>query len=133
MNCTAERVAGNYLYSGRTLGISEPWDIIQLHPDLSPYWPDICAHYDQIGLPHSKSVIWDVSLRELGRHIGYHPSVFLFVPHEGRFWGEEDWLHCVNYINSKNNFMSLARQLDIGIWCRNLSLCRRERVYRGTG
>ncbi len=115
MNCTADEVVGNYLYSGRALGISEPWDMIQLHPDLKPYWHDIKQHYDRVGLSHSHNVIWDVNLRELGRHIGFHPSVFFFGPHECRFWGDEIWLNCVNYINSKNNFMSLAHQLGVDV------------------
>lgn len=115
MNCTADEVIGNYLYSGRALGISEPWDMIQLHPELKAYWFEITQHYDRVGLSYSRDVIWDTSLRELGRHIGYHPSVFFFGPHECRFWGDEAWLSCVNYINSKNNFMSLAHQLDIDV------------------
>jgi hypothetical protein len=32
MICTAEGVVGNHLYSGRALGLLEPWDMIQLHP-----------------------------------------------------------------------------------------------------
>ncbi len=115
MNCTAEGVTGNYLYSGRALGLSEPWDIIQLHTYLHSEWHDIQQHYKNVGLKHSKNVIWNVSLRELGRHIGYQPSVFFFGPHECRFWGDEDWLNCVNFINSKNNFMKLAEQLGVDV------------------
>ena len=71
MNCTAEGVVGNQLYSGRALGLSEPWDIIQLHPDLKPLWADITAHYQRIGLSHSENVIWDIHLRELGAQVGH--------------------------------------------------------------
>lgn len=113
MNCTADEVVGNYLYSGRALGISEPWDMIQLHPDLRPYWEDIKAHYSRIGLKHSQDIIWDTNLRELGKHIGFHPSVFFFGPHECRFWGDEQWLNVVKFINSKNNFMKLAETLGV--------------------
>ena len=76
MNCTAEGVVGNHLYSGRALGLSEPWDMLQLHPDLQPFWNDIKQHYQRIGLSHSENVVWDLSLKELGAHIGFHPSVF---------------------------------------------------------
>ena len=41
MHCTAEGVAGNDLYSGRALGLTEPGDYIQLHPVLKPLWHDI--------------------------------------------------------------------------------------------
>ena len=73
MNCTAEGVVGNHLYSGRALGFSEPWDIIQLHPELQPLWNDITSHYQRIGLSHSSNVIWDLNLEQLGAHIGYQP------------------------------------------------------------
>jgi hypothetical protein len=115
MNCTAEGVVGNHLYSGRALGMSEPWDIIQLHPDLQSLWKDITDHYRRIGLSHSENVIWGLNLRELGSHIGYQPSVFFFGPDECRYWGDQQWLGTVEYINSKNNFMALARQLGIDV------------------
>ena len=84
MNCTADGVPGNQYYSGRALGLSEPWDMIQLHSDLEPLWDDICAHYDRIGLQHAQDVVWHVCREELGEHIGFHPSVFFFGPHECR-------------------------------------------------
>ena len=115
MNCTAEGVVGNHLYSGRALGLSEPWDIIQLHPDLNPMWNDIKEHYQRIGLPHSENVIWDLNLKELGSHINYQPSVFFFGPHECQYWGDHQWMSTVDYINSKNNFMTLAKELDIDV------------------
>ena len=115
MNCTAEGVIGNHLYSGRALGISEPWDIIQLHPDLQPLWLDIKNHYNRVGLSHSESVIWNLDLKELGSHINHQPSVFYFGPHECQYWGDQQWLNTVEYINSKNNFMALADELGIDV------------------
>jgi hypothetical protein len=115
MNCTAGSVVGNYLYSGRALGLSEPWDIIQLHPDLKPLWQNITEHYRRIGLSHSKDVIWDIHLRELGAHISHNPSVFYYGPNECRYWGDRDWLNAVEYINSKNNFIALANELDVDV------------------
>lgn len=115
MNCTAEGVVGNHLYSGRALGISEPWDLIQLHPDLKPLWPDITAHYRRIGLAHSENPIWDLDLKHLGMHIGFQPSVFYFGPDECKYWGDNGWLETVEFINSKNNFMVLAKQLGVDI------------------
>ena len=115
MNCTAGSVAGNYLYSGRALGLSEPWDIIQLHPQLKPLWGDITDHYKRIGLSHSENVIWDVGLKELGSHINHHPSVFYYGPNECRYWGDQDWLYAVEHINSKNNFIALAYDLGVDV------------------
>jgi len=115
MNCTADGVAGNQYYSGRALGLSEPWDMIQLHTDLKPFWSDICAHYDRIGLQHTHDVVWHVYREEIGEHIGFHPSVFFFGPQECRFWGDNQWMEIVDFINSKNNFMSVAEKLNIDV------------------
>jgi len=127
MNCTADGVAGNQLYSGRALGISEPWDLIQLHPDLEPLWPSITAHYERIGLRHTREVIWHVHRDELGAHIGFHPSVFFFGPEECRFWGDNTWMEVVGFINSKNRFMALADELGIDV-PRTVCLDRADRV-----
>ncbi len=115
MHCTAEGVVGNYLYSGRALGLSETWDLIQLHPDLEPLWEDIHAHYQRIGLTHSQDVIWHVNPASLGEHIGFQPSVFFFGPNECLYWGDRAWLETVDFINSKNNFMQLADQLGVPV------------------
>ena len=113
MNCTAEGVVGNHLYSGRALGISEPWDMIQLHPDLQPLMKDIAGHYKRVGLPCSRNIIWDLGLKHLGAHISFQPSVFYYGPDENQYWGDYEWKHIVATINSKNNFISLAAHLGI--------------------
>ncbi|MGB5179908.1 MAG: ATP-grasp domain-containing protein [Gammaproteobacteria bacterium] len=115
MQCTAEGVQGNDLYSGRALGLSEPEDFIQLHPVLKPQWRHISSHYCRIGLRHSESVIWDLSREQLARHAGYMPSVFYFGPAECKAWNDTQWLEAVEFINSKNNFMALAQQLGIDV------------------
>jgi hypothetical protein len=115
MNCTADGVAGNHLYSGRALGLSEPWDIIQLHPELKPMWNDISEHYSRIGLSHSKNVLWDIDLKKLGSYIGHQPSVFFYGPDESKYWGDHYWLESVEYINSKNNFIYLADELGVDV------------------
>ncbi len=115
MHCTAEGVLANHLFSGRALGMSQPSDIIQLHPDLQPLWASITAHYERIGLSYSDNVIWNVDMRELGRHIGFHPSVFYFGPEQSLNWGDRDWLDSVEFINSKNNFAGLAQELEVPI------------------
>jgi len=115
MNCTAEGVVGNHLFSGRALGITEPWDIIQMHPDLQPLWPAIHDHYRRIGLSHTENVVWHVVRDSIGQHIGYHPSVFYFGPEEFCFWGDDKWLETVEFINSKNNFMALAETLGVEV------------------
>lgn len=115
MSCTADGVIGNHLYSGRALGITERNDMIQLHPDLKPFFNDITAHYDHIGLTHTKDVIWYLGVERLASFPGYHPSVFFFGPEEYKTWGDYDWYNTVDFINSKNNFMALAKELGIDV------------------
>jgi hypothetical protein len=115
MNCTADGVVGNQLYSGRALGITGANDKIQLHEKLKPLWKDIVAHYGRIGLQHTEDVIWSLDLRELGAHIGYQPSVFYYGNEENRYWGDSFWLDTVEYINSKNNFIELANELGVDV------------------
>jgi hypothetical protein len=115
MNCTADGVTGNDLYSGRALGLTEQDDYIQLHPVLKPLWRDIASHYSRIGLSHSENVIWDLSLEQLSAYEGYRPSVFYFGPEECKSWNDPEWLDTVEFINSKNNFMALAGRLGIDV------------------
>jgi len=115
INCTADGVVGNHLYSGRALGITEPWDIIQINEALQPMWNDITSHYERIGLTHTQQVIWNLNLKELGAHIDFQPSVFFYGPDESQYWGDNKWLNTVDYINSKNSFMELATQLGVDV------------------
>ena len=115
IRCTADGVVGNHLYSARALGISFPWDMIQLHPDLKILWDDICHHYANVGLRHTHKVIWDINPDRLGKHIGFYPSVFYFGPEEFKHWGDNAWLETVEYINSKNNFIELAHELSVPV------------------
>ena len=115
MRCTADGVVGNHLYSGRALGLTEPDDFIQLNPQLKPLWRDITRHYRRVGLSHSENVIWDVDICEIGLHRGFTPSVFYFGPEEASVWNDPAWVEAVEFINSKNNFIALAEELDIDV------------------
>ena len=123
MHCTHDAVVGNYLYSGRVLGMSEPDDLIQLHPDLESQWTAITAHYDRIGLSHSQNPIWNVSFEELRKYPDYEPSVFIFSDafdelRQDEKWfgkGNKDWQDVVTFVNSKNNFIRLAQELNVNV------------------
>ena len=113
MHCTNDAVVGNYLYSGRVLGMTEPDDLIQLHQDLKSQWSDITKHYRNIGLSHSQNPIWDISFDRLRDYPDYEPSVFIFADAIGDL--DRDWQDVVKFINSKNNFISLAQELNVKI------------------
>jgi hypothetical protein len=123
MTCTHESVLGNHFYCGRVLGMTEPEDIIQLHPALKSQWNAITSHYAQIGLNHSKNVIWDVSLIVLADYPNYDISVFYFgdatnqVSLEADWFRQvdSDWLNVVEWINSKNNFIQQAQALGVSV------------------
>ena len=123
MTCTHDAVLGNYLYSGRVLGMTNPEDIIQLHPDLEPEWSAIADHYARIGLSHSAHVVWDVALKILVDCPDYAPPVFFFgdATHEtspDKDWFrqlDENWFSVVEFINSKNNFIHLTEELDVSV------------------
>jgi len=123
MHCTHERVSGNYLYCGRVLGMTEPEDIIQLHPALKLEWHGITEHYARIGLSHSKNVVWDTSLAVLTDYRDYELSVFYFgdalhpASTEADWFRQLDpnWFAVVQFINSKNNFIQLAEELGVRV------------------
>jgi hypothetical protein len=115
MGCTADGVTGNHLYSGRVLGMTEPYDLVHLHPALKAEWPYVSAHYHRIGLSFSENVIWDVSPRGLADHTDRDISVFYFGEREQAARPDDAWFQVVDYINSKNNFMALAGRLGVPV------------------
>ena len=123
MHCTGEGVLGNYLYSARVLGMTESEDYIQLHPDLEPEWNYISQHYHCVGLSHSQNPIWDVSFQKLREYLDCEVSVFIFgdaihqdsVDDDWFRQQNQDWLNVVEFINSKNNFIRLAEDLEVKI------------------
>lgn len=123
MTCTHAQVIGNHLYSGRVLGMTEPGNVVQLHPELKPEWEAIASHYDRIGLTHSHDVLWNVSLDLIAETPNCKPSVFYFgdAVHSGspiakRFRQvDEKWFDVVDFINNKNNFMDMAHQLGMNV------------------
>jgi hypothetical protein len=115
MGCTADGVTGNQLYSGRALGLSEPGDVVQLHPDLQSQWDAITDHYRRIGLSHATNILWDVSPARLADYPEHTVSVFFFGPDEHAARPDERWLGTVAAINSKNTFMRVADQLGVPV------------------
>ena len=103
--------------------MSEPEDLIQLHPDLQSQWTAIADHYSSVGLSHSHNPIWNVSFEQLRNYSNYEPSVFIFgdsLHDSGQdedWFGKQnkDWQDVVKFINSKNNFIRLAEELNVQV------------------
>ncbi len=115
MGCTADGVIGNDLYSGRALGLSEPGDVLQLHPELAGEWDAIRDHYRRIGLSHTTDVLWDLSHARLADYPDHDVSVFFFGPDEHAVRPNRPWLDAVAAINSKNTFMDITERLAVPV------------------
>jgi len=114
-SCSNEQVPGNDLYSGRALGLTEPSDIIQLHASLKQQWPYITKHYQSIELAFTQSVIWNTSYQLLSNYPQYQPSFFYYGDEACDNNSKYYFYHIVNFIHSKNNFMSVAKDLDLPV------------------
>ncbi|MEJ2398251.1 MAG: ATP-grasp domain-containing protein [Gammaproteobacteria bacterium] len=115
MHCALDAEEGSYLYSGRALGITTTYDIIQLHRDLMEDFPVVCAHYDRIGLSYTRQIIWNLKFEELRHYPQYDVSYFYFGSEQHEVAHNENWFRAVDYINSRNHFMALAQQLDMRV------------------
>jgi len=120
---TLDTYEGVHLFSGRALGLSQPEDKLQLHPQLQDNWSAIQSHYAQVGLEHSTDVVWDTDFSLLSDYADYQPSVYFFghALHEASIYQmlfnqiDSRWAHAVEFINSKNNFINLAHSLNIPV------------------
>lgn len=115
LGCTHESVAGNHLYAGRALGLTEPDDIIQLHPDLQADWGAITAHYKRVGIRHTEQVIWDVSPEVAAAYPELDLSVFFFGKPQSNARPDPAWQAVVAQTNDKNRFMDLAETLGMNV------------------
>jgi hypothetical protein len=105
------RILGLYLYPGRVLGTTNPGDIIQLNPELRDDWGWITAHYDRIGLPHAKEVVWDDSFAVKKEFPHYKLSTFYFGRQANSVSPDPRRLRIVEAMNQKNAFIQLAQTL----------------------
>lgn len=111
--CDVKDTSGNHLYSGRALGLTEPGDLIQLHPDLEKEMVFIARHYDNIGLKFSRSVIWNTSYELLSEYPQYRPSFYYYGEDVYDTYVNHDFHNIVDFISSKNNFIRVAQELDL--------------------
>jgi hypothetical protein len=114
-SCAGNGIIGSHLYCGRALGISRPGDVIQLHPDLKPQWPLVTAHYDRVGLGVTDQVVWTLERGELSHHPEREASLFYFGAAEQEARPNSAWYQVVEHINSKNNFVALAKELGLPV------------------
>jgi len=120
---THDREISNQLYSGRALGLTTSDDKIQLAQALLPEWDEIVNHYDQVGLPHTHDVIWDISVDIIDQFPDREVSVYFFGdvinPHDTYRQLFHKWdsrfRELVEFVNSKNNFIQLAEDLGIPV------------------
>lgn len=121
---TQEQSDAVHFYSGRALGLSNPGDIVQMHPRLQPELPAISEHYRRIGLACTDQIIWDTSVLTTSQYPNHETSFYFFgdvnngvdSPSHKLFQSlDPRWCETVEYINSKNNFISLAETLGVPV------------------
>lgn len=116
-DCTREneldKLIGGCRYSGRSLSLTYPGDIIQLHSDLQGSWEAITAHYKRIGLPYTDNVIWDDSFSILEEYPDHEPSFFFFGDRAHEIRQDRRWYEITRELNSKNNFIKLCKRLGV--------------------
>lgn len=115
LHCSVAGVKGDYLYSGRALGMTTPYDIIQLHPDLMTEFASVSRHYQRMGLSHTDQIIWNLDFAETRHYPRYELSCFYFGEAQHRAARNENWYRVVDFINSKNNFAQLAQQFGMAV------------------
>lgn len=103
------------LRSARALGLSNPEDTIQLAPELRSEWAAIVRHYNQVGLMHSRDVIWDTNYSWIIQLADQDICVQYFDEQAQRHRDDRKWCEAVRYIGSKNNFIHLAGELKIDV------------------
>ncbi len=109
------RTLGLYLYPGRVLGTTNPGDIIQLNPELLENWDWILCHYDRIGLPHTKNVIWDDSFSVKIDYPDYNLSTFFFGEQANKVEPDPRRCRIVDIMNKKNEFIQKAKELGLSV------------------
>lgn len=109
----AARALGLFPYIARSLGISNPEDLIQLHPCLKGDWEWISRHFERIGLPFSQNVIWNDDFSVMADHRDREPSVFFFGPRAHNARPDKGWRGTVANFNSKNYFIKTCQILGL--------------------
>ncbi len=107
------RLLGVWLYPGRVLGSTQKEDIVQFHPDLKTGWDWINQHYQRIGLEYSQNVIWDDSYKVAEEFPSHKLSTFFFGEMANQVRPDPVRLEVTKAMNQKNNFIALAKSLDV--------------------
>lgn len=104
---------GLEVYSGRSLCLSEPCDVVQLDPKLKTNWGWIGNHYSKIGLSHATQIVWDNSFKVLRDFHDHDISVFIFSKEINMVRENYRWLEIVRQMNSKNQFIKTCQKLRV--------------------
>ncbi len=102
------------VYAARVFASTRPGDAVILPPETEEHYPWIQRHYDDIGLPVAKTVVFGRhdQVREFPNH---DLSVFYFGPAEDAVRPNRRWRDTAAYLNSKNNFVRLCQELNVPV------------------
>ncbi len=92
-------------YETRSLGISQPGDVVQLDPKLRAELPYIKEHYTRVGLRHASKVVWDVAPEVASDFPDEHLSVYMFAEVFNNVRPDPERLQATKMYLDKNSFM----------------------------
>lgn len=104
-----------FKYQCRSLGLTNPGDVIQLHPDLKKDRNYITAHYDRIGLSYTKNVVWNDDLETLRKFPDYELSIYFFGNKVNQVRPDQKWFEIARSMNSKNDFIRVCKELSVDV------------------
>ena len=110
---TSKQIPGYQYYASRALLMSQPGDIVQMHPDSQAHWDLIQQHYADVGIKHTHDVIWDESPEVAGRYPDHVLSAYKFNTPFNNARQNDRLFAVVEDLDSKNRFIELAKKLGV--------------------
>lgn len=102
------------VYAARVLASTRPQDVAVLPPETQLHYGWIQDHYDAIGLPVAREVVFGRH-EAIRRYPDHDLSVFYFGEAEDAVRPNRRWREAAAYLNSKNNFVRLCRDLGVPV------------------
>ena len=108
-----QNLPGVPVYAARVFASTHPQDVVVLPKETKDYYPWIQEHYDRIGLPVAREVVFG-GHDEVRRYPNHDLSVFYFGEAENAVRPDRRWRETAEYLNSKNNIVMLCQELGVG-------------------
>lgn len=108
------KIPSALLYSARVLASTQPSDVVVLPPGTQHHYPWIVSHYEAIGLPVARTVVFG-GHQAVRRYPDRDFSVFFFGQAEHDVRPNQRWYETARRLNSKNGFVQISEQLGVKV------------------